>query len=855
MRSLARVLALGLVSALAVGCAAESDEASGENAGAASRTKFRTIWQDLRGLDGSGWTKVLGEVASDKIQDQISTDLLGLDWDVKAASTGANVTSSTLPGMSVYDLDTIATGLLQRFGDTELPAKVNAVRRDNVQGGYYLDAAMTAGLRGSKSWSIKGPDSTNFTSSISFGFDAGAEVTARAVVHSPKDKIGDEAKAWLKNLVGARDYFFSQKAEKVDEMKAGEMWGLRGKGRLGAHIGLDAPVAITGPLSVVFHGGFSGNLEGLIDVQVVKLDGGQVVVDLGIQDGALGGWSVGVGTSYGVPSICKDSETGQNGACLPTLAGGALDLKKIVPNIAQNLLNDYLGFHATTGGSKGSQRLSVLRMRFDFGAATGDAATEARAAFARAIRFDARHAQTLHHQQAGTARPSVVVEADLFRQMATSTRYTDFNALGFSVYKSDETTKEGAMTLRTPTDTQVVTYSVRNKRSGWFQTSHGFDRMAFASTSNKGSQANLVFNVATADKHLDARGLLTENADAVLLAAGGRSSIEALDAFGNGLEGRVRGCEANNDACVYSALGGADQASATASFLKMRESEAGKAAVRGIPEGYGPFITEVAQMRLSGQALAFTPDVMQGPSLDFTFGLRVDDKGLDEMMNPDSVEDFKAKAYAYLLTATSIERADMAGISREDLLKRIKGEPVTGVLDDPKWPVYKDLVDDLARVYVQSSAKYRQVRVTEADARSAMKDYEGRFSPVFVGLDMNTVNALGDRAKAQKAFTSLAHQGALASAELVDNLNKTASGEIQRATHLWGEHLVGYTLAQMVSPENRELSVDLRIAGDVTKRFAAAGLGTWVGSKPLVVGKVSKVSLGPLDLVATAKTE
>lgn len=246
MRSLARVLALGLVTAFAVGCAAESDEAAGDGAAAATHTNFRTIWQDLRGLDSSGWKKLIGEVASDKIQDGISGDFLALDWDVKAASAGANVKASSLPGMSVYDLDTITTGLLQRFGDTDLPAKVNAVRRDNVQGGYYLDAAMTSGLRGSKSWSIKGPDSKDFTSSINFGFDAGAEVSSRLVVHSPKDQIGDEAKAWLKNLVGARDYFFSQKAEKVDEMKAGEMWGMRGKGRLGAHIGFDAPVAITG---------------------------------------------------------------------------------------------------------------------------------------------------------------------------------------------------------------------------------------------------------------------------------------------------------------------------------------------------------------------------------------------------------------------------------------------------------------------------------------------------------------------------------------------------------------------------------------------------------------------------------
>ncbi len=856
MRSLARIVAVGFVAALAIGCASETDDEAGDGAGAASVTQFRTIWKDVRELDGSGWTKLIGEATSTEIQKAITGDFLKAEWDVRAASTGANVDASSLPGMSVYDLETINSGLLQRFGDADLPSRVNAVRAQRVQGGYYLDATTTAGIKPSKSWSITGPSAGDFTTSISFGFDAGAEVTSRVVVHSKKDELRNEANAWLSSLVSSKDYFFSESAEKVDAMQPGEMWGMRGKGRLGGHIGISVPVIVK---EIIFNAGASAHLEGIIDVQVVKLADDQVVVDLGIHDGRVGAWSAGIGTSYGVPDVCKDSATGQNGDCLPTIGSGAasIDLKKEVPALAQKVMNEYLGVRVTTGGSSKSSRLSVLRMKFDFGAASGDAAKEARAAFARAIRFDARHAQTLANQQMGTARPAVTVEADLFRAMATSTRYTDFNAFGFSVYSSNDARTEGSMTLKTPTDTKVVTYALRNKRGGWFQTRHGFDRLAFASTSAKeGTHANLVFNLATSDKHLDERGLVTENADAALLSIGGRAATDALDAFGNGLEGKVASCGAD-DACVFRALGGADEASARTAFEAAREGQLGQLALRGLPAGYPELAKEAARMRLSAQALAFSGDQMEGPAVDFTFGVRLDDKGLDELLDPKREADFKARAYDYLVLATSMRRADVApagGMKKEDLLGRMKGENVPA-LDDPKWPVYKGLVDALAKSFVESARKYQQVRALDRDARKAMSQYEGRYAPVFVGLDQGALKAVSDRKEAQKDFTSLHHQAAQISAGLVDGLFDVADGEMHRTTHLWAEHLVGYTLAAMVSPANRETTIDLRIDRLRGARFTAAGLGRWATSKPVTAGQVTKVSFGALDLEPAARAE
>src|SRR5436190_102373 len=88
--ALLSVLALAGTTSTITGCAAGAEDQD-EAAGANSVTKFRTVWQDLKGLDGSGWTKLVGEVASDKIQDGISGDRLTFDWDVRAAAAAAKV--------------------------------------------------------------------------------------------------------------------------------------------------------------------------------------------------------------------------------------------------------------------------------------------------------------------------------------------------------------------------------------------------------------------------------------------------------------------------------------------------------------------------------------------------------------------------------------------------------------------------------------------------------------------------------------------------------------------------------------------------------------------------------------------
>jgi len=863
---------LSMLVTCTTGCAALGEETD-DSEGAQSGGSVRTIWQDLKSLDGSGWTKLVGEVASDKLQDALSGDRAKLAWDVRAATSGPNVVKSRLPGMTVFDLDTLSSGLLERFGDADLPTRLNEIRRKKVQdGSYYLEAVSSLTLKGGLRWSVRGPD-VGFDGPLAmeFGFGPSATLESRAVVHAPEASLREEARAWFNTLVDTdqRDYLFSKSAEKAEKLQPGEMWGLRGEGVIGAHAGIGVPVVVGTP-NIVFSLGGSMAARGLVDVQVMKLDNGQVIVDLGIERGSILGWNAGVGTAYGVPTECSDSMDARSKACLPGKVDG-IDFADTMPKVAKSLLNRYLGFNVRTGGSKGDSRLSVLRLRFDFANAKGETRDEVRAAFSRAVMFDARHGQTLYYQHMDDPKRPVTVEADLFRAMSSSVRYTNWNAFGMRVYESNDASYTGTTVLKTPTDTLVVSDSIRNLRKGWGNTSHGFDRMAFASISEKGgSQANLAINLATGHRHLDEggegkNGQMTANADGTLFSILGAKGPASLDAFGNAMQGRVQFCQ--DEACALQVIGGGetDPTRALAVFTKTKETETARVPTSGLSPDYARIAAEAARLRLTTQALAGSGD--QGPTIDFTYGFRVDDKGLDEMMDESRVAAFKDKVYDYLVATTWVDRGDIGtAIKKEDLKKRFMNGPAgaPAKISGPEWPTYDAFVEKLGAAFVDAAKRYKATKQTEADAKKAMDRFAGRYTPVFVGLDLDSVkNLAANKANSEEAFGALTQARAEAAAKMFDDLYEKARGsglfsirvgDLKRTTRLWPEQLVGYTLAQMVANENKETTLHVRVSGDVEGRFAAAGLSEWAGErKPLVAGKVTRITLGALDVQAQAK--
>ena len=131
-----------------------------------------------------------------------------------------------------------------------------------------------------------------------------------------------------------------------------------------------------------------------------------------------------------------------------------------------------------------------------------------------------------------------------------------------------------------------------------------------------------------------------------------------------------------------------------------------------------------------------------------------------------------------------------------------------------------------------------------------------RYVPVFVGIDFDTIKNLNANDKQiTNAFSSTSQQNAEASVALFDALYDESHHKLARVTHLWAEQLVGYTLAQMVSPANRETSLDFRVSGSIDGRYKAAGLDRWTARPPTVAGKVTRIALGSLDLEAVAKAD
>lgn len=847
--------------AFASGCsssAQEEDSSEGALGG-----NIKSMWKDVRKLDSRGWMQLAGGVASDQSKDAISGSLVNFDWDVRVTSNDQNLKDSRLSDdLKVFSLNTITTGLLQRFGDQDLPTRVNRLRLDRVQdGSFYLDAMAKVGSNVSHGWSITGPDVAGAgDASLSFGFNAGASIESRAVVHAAKNTFNNEFKTWMRTIVNGADYLFSKDPEKVDKMKPGESWGMRGQGKVGAYAGIGVPIYVGDPaLNVVVSAAMSGSLGGNVDVQVVKLENNQVIVDLGIEDVASQSWSLGVNASYGVPDVCKNSETGKNGDCLPGI------LKDRVPRLISKQLNKYLSASVTTGSNKGSSRVSVLRLRFDFDAATGEEKNEVRAAYARAIRFDARHAQTLYYQKIDSPRRAVTVETDLFRSMSTSSRFTSWNMFGIPLYDKRDNKIQGIIGVKTPSDTKLVSYDVRNARKGWGETRHGFERVGVASLSHSGgSEANFVLNLATSDGHFstgNSRMLIVNNADATIVASAGLQAANGLDAFGNVLQSKAERC--TTEACLDGVLGGKE------GFALAKDAQ-----VRGIEAGEHTAVAqEAARLRLTAQGLYSTEDVLDAPSVDFTFGLRLDDQGIGEMLDPGKVQAFKDRAYDYLVATTSLSSrsgiAPAGSVTKEQIRTRLLGEEPRGGPLGAAWPVAKNVVDKLAEVYAQSAREYADLKGLEDNIAGTLSEYKGAYSPVFIGLSMKDLDDVleGQRDNQKNAqslaISSIAHKRAMVPVRLIDNLHAEGESQLaewrklfaaQRNMPLWAEHLAGYTLAQLVSPAHKELTIDVRVGkSDLQGRYVAAGLDRWATTRPITTGKVTRISLGALDLEATMR--
>src|SRR6185295_2995860 len=127
-------------------CANENEDDSESDEAAV--TELKAYWADAKRLDLSDLTRVTVGMATQQLNDQMSTPNFGARFDAPSVFAASADPNRVLPdNYEVKALDTIVSGLAARFGEKELGTEVNAVRLRHLQGGadkYYVESAFAA---------------------------------------------------------------------------------------------------------------------------------------------------------------------------------------------------------------------------------------------------------------------------------------------------------------------------------------------------------------------------------------------------------------------------------------------------------------------------------------------------------------------------------------------------------------------------------------------------------------------------------------------------------------------------------------------------------------------------------------
>ncbi len=838
------LLALSTMFAVAA-CAAPSDEDDGSDEAAISELK--AYWADAKDLDLSDLRRVAVGFATQELDDSLSSGRIGARFDPPQVFAAKADPNRVLPDVAeIKALDSVVTGLAARFGEKELGTEVNAARLKHLQSGadkFYVESAFTARAGLGRDWSFQanGLDSA----AVTVGFDAGAELVSRLIVAAPDDKIGTLVKTPLAAAKEMRGFVMPRSIGDVRKMKPGEMFALRGLGKLGANFGLGAPVLVAEPSGglayrIVVSAGVSGVIGGQLDVQLVRLEGDEVVVDVGVENGHGVSFHAALRDGWGVKGICEDGE-----ACLRKVDLGAtkVDLGRLVEKAIEKRLNSYLSFKVEAQAANASSRVSLSRFRFHLDAGNAD---EVEKALQQALKFDVRFAQALYNRDLGERTPAVVAEFDAVRASTTSTRSFGFELLGMNIYHRAVVKNEGSFVVQTPEGMKSILFDSVHKDGGWFQMAHGYTRTGVGAQTLDAanpdafkSEANLFLQTAVGDSHMD-DDLIIDNVDALLLGIAGKPAVDVLDKYGNDMqrlvwsrcpvqEDRDRHTKSFDEECNVKLL---DDPAMTG--LKAQGIAAFETITKDLAPEFQRMARDAASVRLTLQSVGIHNfDATNGPNVSFTLDARFDDKAL-AILTSKSKDDYAAALREYLAAVYADRMKIGAGMDKEAARKAV----------DDKWG--KD-IGKMAKVFEDRAKGYQALVDVEKRMLGALSGK--RFVSYPLGIRF-TVDRNEAKTYESAAIDSTSHERSKAAARLFDGLLAESS---RISAPLYDEHKATFPLLALVPQSNLEVGMAVRADVKSTfwskrERYLKAGFSSVSGHAR--GSEVSTIRAGMFDLDA-----
>jgi hypothetical protein len=752
---------------LLAGCAA--DDAS--ESSTADLSEVTSLFADAKKLKVDDLTRAGVDLATPALNSALVAGPLHANFDAPQVFGLQAEPSRVLPqGAQIKGLDAVVTGLGARFGEHELATQVNALRADHLRTSadkFYIESGFTFGGQLDHPWNFPAEGILN-GAGATLGFDAGADLTSKIIVATPDDGLTNLLEAPLEAAKGLRGFIYPETVDHVRAMKPGEMFALRGAGRLGASFGVGAPLFVADPLGlsyrIVASFGVATLVAGQLDVSLVRLSGDEIAVEVGVQDGKVLSLSAGIGDQFGIKGLCDDGIP-----CLRKIQVGSaqVDLQQLVENAATKQLNHYLTSSVSASASKSASRVSLARLRFHLDRGNRD---EVAQALAQALHADLRLAQALYNRDLGEANAAVSLDYDALSESTTSSRSFGADIFGINVFQSVVVDHTGSFQVETPDGTRAILFDSENQHKGWFQKAHGFTRTGVAAMSldvnavpsersstsapeRLHSDANLFVQVNSSDTHMD-NDFVVDNVDALLVGLLGPDAVTAIDQFGDRLEQTIWDrCPPNkqlfDETCNIRLLD--DPA--------IRQLEDGGVAaiepfLASLAPNYANLVREAVKLRMTLQSIQIhNIDAANGPNASYALDLRFGENALASLVSEDGPA-FRAALMNYL-TVTSVDRR---------ALGRTLTKEQARATAETRWGA---VADTMAQVFGEKASAYKSIESTEKSLPTLLAGKNFTSFPFGVRFKV-TANNLPDLASA--AMTSLSHERSLAAAALFDGL-------------------------------------------------------------------------------------
>ncbi|TNF38225.1 MAG: hypothetical protein EP329_01070 [Deltaproteobacteria bacterium] len=795
---------------IAVSCAGKCDGWS----------SIKSLWADAKKLDLNDLLSVGAGYATEALNDALDfTDFASVKLSEPQLFALDAVAKEDL---TLHSIDELVSGLARRFGDHELTTEVNKVRKAHLETSadkVFAEVAFTLGASLGHGWNLDTGDIGGL--SVRLGFDAGANLEAR-IISAYESELYATGGAPLTAVRHARDFILPRSLDDVRAMRPGESFALGGSGQVGLNLGLGVPILIAEPIAavsynIVLSAGVRARLSGRLDVQLVRLDGDRVVLDVGVETAEVKAATLALEDGWGVQGLIKQSIE---------VAGRSLDLGKLLDKALKKQLNSRLGLvSARAEKSDKATRTSVARLRFALDAIVDQAAVDK--ALAQALRGDVRLAQAL----ALRGEPGVAMDFDLSRSGISATAHAGLDLLGMSFFRTTQTSS-GDVTIATPGGERKLMFDTLHKEAGWFFTSHGFTRTSLAGlvfdatgeTPPRG-EANLFLEIVEGDDYME-RDKLLDHLDAVLLGLGGDTALYAVEEHGNALERYVAEACPNSgpgDACRMTVL-----SDPVVAQLKTDALDALSDALWNHDEAQVALLEKVVEMRLAAQATVEPSAALVGPKASVVLDYRLDDGALEAVIADRTANEVVEAMNAYL-GAVEIRRQDSVGDIADDRAEVAKDEA--------------DTVNALAATFAERALDYQRMSSVE----KAQIGYLGSAGARAVEVRY-AVDGKGNPDYDSAVGRTLTEARAAAASALFDTLWDLADDLDPHP-----EAVVAYTLLALTPHDRADLRLDVKmdLSDGLSQSFdhyRAAGWGSFdVYAKG---AKVAPIDGGQFDIDA-----